>query len=455
MKLYSTFIVYCCCLIFSDGAYSEDIVSEDIVNESNIDFVHYKTEIAPNFNTRSIEGVVEITFTPNVRDLNHLNFSAKFKQIKSVYFDEQKLDFSIENEVLTIQLPFLLKTHEAYSVKVEYEASPTRGMKFYEDHLFTVYHTKNWLVSHDDLSDKATFDLSIKHDAGITSIGNGTLVSKQRVSDTQVVSRWQQNTPMPLYTFGLAMGEFDELLIDTSGVNISVLYRPQAKSGLTADLVKKAFRDVTDMLSFFESKAGFRLEQNYTYVVVDGYLAQEASGFSLVGEKFVHTLLSEKNENWFIAHELAHEWWGNSITSSNFSHYWLNEGLVVFLVAAYKQHSFGETAYKNEIIVAVKRVKHAVKENKISPVAFRKVIREQDINRTMAYSKGALVFYMLREKLGDKLFWESLKKYSLTYKGQSVTTKNLKITFEQVAGTDLTAFFDRWVYGEEVPVLDL
>lgn len=73
----------------------------------------------------------------------------------------------------------------------------------------------------------------------------------------------------------------------------------------------------------------------------------------------------------------------------------------------------------------------------------------------MVYSKGALVFYMLREKLGDKLFWKSLKQYSLINRGQSITTQHLKSNFEQVSGTDLTTFFNRWVYGQEIPTLTL
>lgn len=450
MKFFNKYAIYCFYLSISTVAYGQDIV-----NKSNIDFVHYQAEITPDFITKSIEGVVEITFKPRLLRLNQLNFSSEFKQIKSVYFGDKKLDFSVENNLLVVKLPSFLKANKAYSVKIEYNASPARGMKFYQDHLFTVYHTKNWLVSHNDLSDKATFDLSIKHDASTTAVGNGTLVSTTSLSNNLLLSRWQQNTPIPIYAFGFALGEFEKQSIEAKEANISVLYRRPVSSGLTANSIGKAFIDVENMLSFFESKAGFSLEHDYTYVVVGGYMAQEASGFSLVGEKYVHTLLNDQNENWFVAHELAHEWWGNSVTSSNFSHFWLNEGLVVFMVAVYKQHLFGEQAYKNEIKVALKRVQRAVKENRVAPVAFKKVIPEREINRTMAYNKGALVFYMLRDELGDKLFWQSLKRYSRLYKGQSVTTQNLKSTFEQVTKIDLTEFFERWVYGSEIPTIEL
>lgn len=429
------------------------VCSADSVVKPHIDFIHYKVQITPDLNNKSIQGNVEISFSPIKDDLSQLSFTAGQKRIKSVYFEQKQLAFSIENDRVIIALPATLKANNIYSVKLDYSVSETRGLKFYDDHMFTVYHTNNWLVSHKALSDKATFDLFIRHDVTATAIGNGTLLSTERVSSAQVISHWQQTTPIPLYTFGFAVGKFQTHALEASGINISVLYRSQNKSGLTPALVDKAFVNTGDMLTFFEGKSGFKLDHDYTYVVVDGFMAQEASGYSLVGEKFVHTLLNDKQENWFIAHELAHEWWGNSVTSTNFSHFWLNEGLVVFMVAAYKQHLFGQDAYKNEIGLALKRIQRAAKQNRAGPVAFSKVIKEQDINHTMAYSKGAVVFYMLREKLGDALFWQGLKQYSRTYKGKSVTTQDLKATFEDVADIDLTTFFNQWVYGENIPTI--
>ena len=119
-------------------------------------------------------------------------------------------------------------------------------------------------------------------------------------------------------------------------------------------------------------------------------------------------------------------------------------------MAAYKQHLFGDKAYQDEIVVALKRVERAIKKNR---VAFSKIIKEQEINHTMAYSKGSLVFYMHRKKLGDEVFWQALKHYSLSYQGQSVATQNLKSVFEEVSEVDLTPFFDRWVYGQEIPTI--
>jgi aminopeptidase N len=452
MRIINKLLVYSIILISPINGYAQ----EDTVSVSDVDFIHYHAELEPNFKGKSLKGTVKVKFVPRTKKLKNIAFSAKYKQIKSIYIDGKVAQYSLSDEQLTINFQQELEANRDYSLKIEYLATPKRGMKFYNDHIFTVYHTKNWLISHSDILDKATFDLVLTHDLNMTTVGNGRLVSRKVLENNKVTSHWQQDTPMPLYTFGFAIGKFETLAIKTSSADIVVLYREEQRSGLTPKLIKEAFADVADMLSFYESKAGFSLHQDsYSYVVVDGYMAQEASGFSLVGEKFVHTVLENENENWFIAHELAHEWWGNSVTCANFSHFWLNEWLVQFLVAVYKQHLFGEQAYKNEINVAVRRVERAVKENRVTPVAFHHEIKEQEINRTMTYSKGALVFYMLREKLGDELFWKALKQYSKTYKNKSVTTKHLKLIFEQVTGTKLAHFFDKWVYGEEIPKLNL
>jgi aminopeptidase N len=428
----------------------------DFVASSNVDFIHYKAELEPDFQAQSVSGKVHIEFVAKVKNLEQLTFSAKFKTIYSVKINNVTTSNHIEDEQLIVTFKEPLQVNKTYLLTVDYQSLPERGMKFYDDHLFTVYHTQNWLVSHNTIADKASFELLLTHDSQLTTAGNGRLISKRAKRGNKVISHWLQDSPIPIYTFGFALGEFEEIRTTHGNSQLSYLYRKNSKSGLHPQKIKDVFIDVPDMIEFFENKAGFSLPNNsYQYVVVEGYMAQEATGFSLVGEKYVHTVLEDKNENWFIAHELAHEWWGNSITCANFSHFWLNEGLVQFLVAAYKQHLFGNSAYKQEIGVAIARVNRAVQKDKISPVAFKHQIKEQSINRTMAYSKGSLIFYMLRNKLGEDIFWRALKYYSKKNKQSSVTTHDLKKAFEKVSKQDLTPFFNRWVYGKEIPKLSL
>lgn len=446
----------CLFLLFSVVACHAVSSNVDFVAATDVDFIHYKAELEPNFQAETLSGEVSVEFIPKVDNVNKLTFSAKHKTIHSVKINNTPTSHHIKGEDLVITFKAPLLTSHRYTLLIEYQSKPQRGMKFYDDHLFTVYHTKNWLVSHNSIADKASFELLLTHDAKLTATSNGELISQQKTSGNQVISHWLQDSPIPIYTFGFALGEFEEVKAMHKSSNLSYLYRKSDTSGLTAKSINKVFIDVPDMIDFFEEKAGFDLpNKSYQYVVVEGYMAQEAAGFSLVGEKYAHTVLEDKNENWFIAHELAHEWWGNSITCANFSHFWLNEGLVQFLVAAYKQQLFGEEAYKNEIGVAVARVNRAVQKGKVSPLAFKHQIKEQNINRTMVYSKGALIFYMLRNKLGEDIFWRALKAYSMKNRQASVTTNDLKVVFEKVSKQELTSFFNRWVYGSEIPKLTL
>jgi aminopeptidase N len=428
----------------------------DFVAPSKVDFIHYKAQLTPDFKTQKLTGLVNIEFIAKSENVKQLSFSTQYKNIFSVTAKNLNLSHQIKDENLVVSFKQPLKLNQSYNLAIEYDAAPERGMKFFDDHLFTVYHTRNWLVSHNEIADKASFELLVKHDAALVSVSNGQLKSQIMQTDNTVISHWLQNTPMPIYTFGFALGAFKEIKKQYKNAEVSYYFRDEALSNLNNKKITDIFIDVPDMITFFENKAGFPLPNNaYKYVIVDGYMAQEATGFSLVGEKYAHTVLEDKSENWFIAHELGHEWWGNSITCVNFSHFWLNEGLVQFLVAAYKQHLFGEEAYKKEITLFITRVDRAVKKGKVSPVAFKHQIKEHEINRSMAYSKGALVFYMLREKLGDKIFWQALKHYSVNNKQASVTTNDLKQAFEHISKQDLTDFFERWVYGNEIPKLSL
>jgi aminopeptidase N len=428
----------------------------DIVKANVIDFVHYDVTLEPNPNDKSVKGSVKIKLIAKAKNINEIVFSAKYKSIFNVVSEQGAIEYNISDGLLIIKFDKPLVDGKEYNISIEYLSQPKKGMRYYQDHLFTVYHTANWLISHTNINDKASFELHLIHTKNLISVGNGKLISQQEIAGEKLISHWQQSSPIPIYTFGFALGKFQSVIEDYRGSTLSYFFRGKEQSNFDTESIKKIFVDVPDMVQFFEEKSGISLPNNgYKYIFVDGAIAQEAAGFSLIGERYGHTVLQDTNENWFIAHELAHEWWGNSITCANFSHFWLNEGLVQFLVAAYKEHLFGEEAYKKEIQIAISRVNRAVKKGRSSPVAFKHEIAETEINRTMVYSKGALVFYMLRKKLGDKFFWQALRKYSKTYNGKSVTTQNLKLIFEIESGQDLGKFFDRWVYGNEVPNLAL
>jgi aminopeptidase N len=218
--------------------------------------------------------------------------------------------------------------------------------------------------------------------------------------------------------------------------------------GLTKRDVQRMFRDMPAMLQFFQMVAGISLpHRTYRQVLVDEPAAQEVSQHAILGKRFLRPLLTNPREDWLPAHELAHQWWGNWITCKDWSHMWLNEGLVTFLVAAYKQRRWGNHAYQRELSLARKRYANAKRRGFDVPLSYTGRYPSLRIKRAIVYSKGALFFATLRTHLGERRFWRALREYTRQYRGKIVTSHDLQRAFESSTKTSLTSLFQTWVYG--------
>jgi aminopeptidase N len=161
-------------------------------------------------------------------------------------------------------------------------------------------------------------------------------------------------------------------------------------------------------------------------------------------------VLDDPREDYLVAHELAHQWWANLLTCASWSDFWLNEGMVTFLVAAYKEMAWGRDEYDRERLIARLRYARAVAAGARRPIATDNWTRPEDMSGPITYSKGALVLHLLRRELGDEAFWEGFRLYTQAgAKSGLVTTRDLQRAMEQASGQPLAWFFDQWVYSVE------
>jgi aminopeptidase N len=202
------------------------------------------------------------------------------------------------------------------------------------------------------------------------------------------------------------------------------------------------------MLQFFEQKAGVSFPQRrYVQLHVAGSAAQEAINFSVLGDDVLAPMQTTPEEDWAIAHELAHQWWGNGVTNESWSHFWLNEGIGTFMTAAYLEHRFGREEYLRQIAAAKAKYDALRAAGKDKPLVFEIWSNPSADDRSIVYDKGAYVTHLLREELGEASFWAGIARYTQRYWGQSVTTEDFRAALEEESGRDLEAFFARWVYG--------
>jgi len=280
---------------------------------------------------------------------------------------------------------------------------------------------------------------------GLTSIANGHLVSKRELPDQKIAYQWEQNKPIPTYVFGFTAGPFHTVTEKHGRVEFHYL-----GTSFSDDELSRIFRDTPDILEFYENRSGVRYaDQVYTQVLAAGNVEQEMSSFTALGESYGKRVLANDHDIWLGAHELAHQWWGNMVTCRDWNHFWLNEGMASFMAAAYLEHRFGRAEYLREIESYRKNYDRVRAAGKDKSLVFPDWLHPTSDDRSLVYDKGAYVIHLLREELGEKVFWTGIQTYTRAYFGKSVVTAEFQTAMEQASGKSLAPFFSKWVYLKE------
>jgi aminopeptidase N len=216
--------------------------------------------------------------------------------------------------------------------------------------------------------------------------------------------------------------------------------------------LRRIFADSADMMRFFEDRAGVPYrEATYTQALVANTAGQEMSGFSVMSEDYGRAVLGDPRTESLIAHELAHQWWGNSVTCGAWTHMWLNEGFATFMAAAFMERRFGRDEYLRTVEAWRSRYSNVRDAGHDRSLVFPDWNRPTADDRTLVYQKGAYVLHLLRETLGEAVFWAGIRDYTRRYAGTSVTTVEFEHALDRSTGKDLSAFFKIWVYVESSP----
>jgi hypothetical protein len=154
----------------------------------------------------------------------------------------------------------------------------------------------------------------------------------------------------------------------------------------------------------------------------------------------------------FLAHELAHQWWGQAVGWRNYHEQWLSEGFAQYFAAMYAGHQRGPDAM-GPILRHMR--KWAVETSSQGPVylGYRlgHIRNEGRVHRALVYNKGGMVLHMLRRLLGDEVFFAGLRRYYADWRYRKAGTESLREAMETVSGRSLETFFERWIYGSSVP----
>ena len=306
---------------------------------------------------------------------------------------------------------------------------------------------RHWLASMDHPSRKAKVTFRVSAPAGRTVVANGALISTQPQGDGRALTTWREDRPLPSYDMVIAaaplvmtdLGRTACGLAEDGGCVPQMVYTAPEQ----ARYMPGAFARAGDIVAFYARTVGpYPYEKLAHLQSTTRYGGMEnASAIFYYDRAFRRP---NGVDDGLIAHETAHQWFGNSVTEREWAHVWLSEGFATFLAALWAQHAHGDSAYAADM----RHNREAVLKS--TSAATRAVIDsvETDPNRLLnenSYQKGGLVLHMLRLELGDSTFFAGLRRYYAAHRHANALTQDLQRAFEEVSGQPLGWFFDQWL----------
>ena len=364
-----------------------------------------------------------------------------------------------DGETLRVTVP---AGAERAQIRIGYRAVPRRGLYFLApDEHVTDRPRQVWtqcqdedarhiFPCHDKPHVKQTTELEVKVPAGWYALSNGELVSEQGGT-----FHWKMKEPHPSYLFTLVAGEFARIDDEVDGIPLSYLF----PRGREAD-GRRTFARTPEMIRRFGELTGVKYPWNkYAQVVVSDFIFGGMENTTAT-TMYEHILLDERaaldvTSDDLIAHELAHQWFGDLVTCRDWSHGWLNEGFATFMEHVDRESHKGTDEYEHGLRGDADAYFSEARGRYKRPIVCQDYEAPIDIFDRHLYEKGGLVLHMLRRELGDALFWGGVKAYLTRHRKGVVETRDLMRALEEVSGRSLERFFEQWVYRPGHPELDV
>ncbi|MGB2868385.1 MAG: M1 family aminopeptidase [Bacteroidota bacterium] len=429
----------------------------------NYDVQHYRIEVTLHEDTKSVDGNVTITLVPLFPRLEILNVQAGNMQIKRVTLGKNRdLQYhsSANNVSITLDKPYSYK--DTLAVSIEYSCKPKNGLTFNgPDSAFpqkrpqiwsqgedTTNHY--WFPCYDYPNDKSTSEVIATVNSKFTLLSNGKLLSvKEDKKNKTKTFHWKESKPHSSYLIMIAAGEYTVLRETVGRLPLEYYVYPDdtTNAGMT-------FRQTPSMIRFFNEATGFTYPwEKYAQIILqDHFGGMENTSATTLSDVWAVPDLRARPDvqpSSLLAHELAHQWWGDVVTCKDFRHIWLNESFASYYDPLYHERTLGRdefdyTMYQDQQAGVV-----------VDTTRGRKPIVSVESYGDNVYPRGAAVLHMLRFLLGDDMYHRAIKHYITKHQFQAVETNDLKVAIEEATGQNLKWFFDEWIYKAGHPVFDL
>ncbi len=428
--------------------------------KQSFDILDYDIAIEVSDSSDNIIGrnSIEIKFfsiddSPITLDLVQLDTLGKGMLVSNIIQEGKAINFKHENNKLIIDVTKPL-SEATSTIEVYYSGVPADGLIISENKFGNrTFFGDNWpnRASHwfpciDHPSEKATVSFAITHPDEYTCVSNGELQSTTPLKSGKTLTKYSSKYSLPtkVMVFGLATLVSDKMKHPDNLEHVNFVFPENDIAGFIDMSV------APDPLDFFESHiASYPFEKLYNVQSTTRYGGMENAGCIFYDE---NAITGDGQMENLIAHEIAHQWFGNSATEADWSHLWLSEGFATYMTNLHIEHKYGRDKMNEQLIKDRNRV---IRFHQVVQIPLKDTI-STDPRRMLnpnAYQRGSWTLHMLRNKMGDEAFWNGIRLYYSEYKYSNATTADLKLCMQNETKIDLAPFFKQWTEKSGHPII--
>lgn len=425
---------------------------------------HLALDATLDLDAKTLAGTATLTIHRVDPQATELELDAIAFELKKVTLNGKTADYVYDGRTLKLNVG---PKEKKGTIVVDYTVTPRRGLYFLapdehvKDRPRQVWSqcqeedARHFIPCHDKPHVKQTTEMKVKVPHGFYVLSNGELVSKETPKSGAWTYHWKMNDPHPSYLLTLVAGEFAEITAQAGKTPLAYLVpKDRKKDG------ERTFERTPDMVNWFGEVTGVKFPWNkYAQVVVSDFIFGGMENTTAT-TMYEHILLDERaaidlSSDDLIAHELAHQWFGDYVTCRDWSEGWLNEGFATYFEHVWRQHHLGQDEYElglkgdlgSYLGEAAGRYRRAIVTTTYdSPL---------DLFDRHLYEKGGLVLHVLRTELGDELFWRGINLYLNRHAKSVVETRDLMRALEEVSGKSLGQLFDQYVFRPGHPEVEV
>lgn len=432
--------------------------------------IHESLDLRIDFEKEELSGVATIDFKVMQKEIAEIKINACELKVYDVQFSPRgqfsPVKFNIEAQNIVVVLPNKMLRGDQGQIKIVYAAvKPRAGIYFikpdskYPDRPTQVWtqgqddDARYWFPCFDDPGIKFAFDLKVEVPSGYIATSNGALHSEVRGGKTWTF-HWKTQFLLPAYLVTLTAGKFAEIKDDWRGKAVTYLF----EKGREAE-AKVSFGKTPKMLEYFSQKIGVDYPyEKYAQIAVSEFVFGGMENTSATTQTDAtlhpHEIEEDFTSDDLVAHELAHQWFGDLVTCKSWAHGWLNEGWATFMEYVFKEQDMGKEEsdyYRYEDL----KVYFDEDGEFRRPIVTNYYADPAEVWDRHTYQKAGLVLQTLKNHIGEADFWAATKKYLEIHKGGVVETVDFQRALENVSGENLQKFFDQWIYKAGYPDLKI